>query len=351
MLRSGWGRSRGLGLSLCAAIWLAASAAPAQEPSARTKRAVRELVADGENLFNAGDCTQALDRFRRAYALMPAPTVALREARCLVKLGRLIEGVEKYEEARRGESTPNPPIAFLKAAHEAKIAIADLRGRIPKLKLTVTGPGADSPELVVFIDKERVPSALLGVEQPVDPGNHTLLAAVGETSSAMQSASFAERKSHVITLELRPGPLPVPLPSPAGAAKSGADPGGAPTASDGSAQRTGGWIALGAGGVGLGLGIVSGILALNGKSSLDEICAPPGPDGSRACPSSAENDLSTFRTERTLSYVGFAVGAVGIGVGVSLLLTAPSDGEVPAPPAATLVPWIGLGAAGLRGTF
>src|SRR5262245_7291277 len=282
MLRRGWGRSRRFGLGLGMAIWLAASAAVAQEPSARTKRAVRELVADGENLFNAGDWAKALDRFRRAYALVPAPTVALREARCLVQLGRLIEGAEKYEEARRGESTPNPPPAFLKAAQEAKTAIADLQARIPKLNLTITGPGADSPDLVVYIDQERVPPALLGVEQPVDPGTHTILAAVRESSSAMQQASFAERKSHTLTLELRPGRLPVPLPSPATTAKSGPD--SAPPIEDGSAQRTWGWIAGGAGGFGVVLGLVSGIVALNGKSSLDDVCAPAGADGTRMCP-------------------------------------------------------------------
>jgi hypothetical protein len=97
------------------------------------------------------------------------------------------------------------------------------------------------------------------------------------------------------------------------------------------------------------VGIVSGILALNSKSTLDDVCSPPGSDAGQICPSSAEGDLSTFRTGRTVSYVGFGAAAVGIAVGLGLLVTAPPERHVQA--RSTLVPWFDLGAAGVRGAF
>lgn len=360
MLGSKRGRARGLGLGFGAAICFTCAAAPAQEPSPQTTNAVRGLVAQGEALVQAGDCVQALDRFRRAYALLPAPTVALREARCLVKLGRLIEGSEKYESVRRFEESGSTPPAFKRAAEEATEAIAELRERIPKLKLTIVGPGADSPDLVVHIDGNVVPSALLGVEQPIDPGDHILRAAAGVTSSASRPLSFIERKTYIVELELevRTGGLSLP---PAGPESTGGPapiasiapavsvPPVAPLAREESTQRTWGWVVVGAGGAGLGVGIISGILALNSKSNLDDLCSPPGSDAGQSCPSSVEGDLSTFRTGRTVSYVGFGAAAVGIAVGIGLLVTAPADRGVQAK--STLVPWIDLGAAGVRGAF
>jgi len=311
---------------------------------------VRDLVAQGEALAKAGDWGQALDRFRRAYVLVPAPTVALREARCLVKLGRLIEGSEKYETVKRFEVAGTPPPAFKKAAEEAVEALVELRERIPKLKLTIVGPGSDSPDLVVYIDRAVVSAALLGVEQPIDPGNYTISAAVGVTSSASRRVSFIERKSYILELELRPGKLSLPAAAPVSGGVPAPTPAPiAPLVREESTQRTWGWVAVGAGGVGLGVGVVSGILALNSQSNLDDLCSPPGSAAGQMCPSSAESDLSTFRTGRTVSYVGFGVAAVGIAVGLGLLATAPADGDVQAKSA--LVPWLDLGAAGLRGAF
>jgi hypothetical protein len=58
---------------------------------------------------------------------------------------------------------------------------------------------------------------------------------------------------------------------------------------------------------------VLGVLALAHKSDLDAACKP-------GCPREYADDIESYRLERNLSYVGFALGAAGLGAGTYLLL-------------------------------
>ncbi len=109
--------------------------------------------------------------------------------------------------------------------------------------------------------------------------------------------------------------------------------------SDGSTQRTWGYVTLGLGGAALVTGVAAGVVMLDKKSSLDDVC-------SSTCPPAAQNDLDTFRTARTTSFIGYGVGIAAIGAGTVLLLTAPSAASE-----ARLTPLLGPRQIGLRGTF
>ena len=88
----------------------------------------------------------------------------------------------------------------------------------------------------------------------------------------------------------------------------------------GATTRWLGWTALGVGALGVGTSAVTGVIALGAKSDLDAACRP-------GCPASAQGDIDTFRTQRTLSYVSLGIGAVALGVGGYLLLG--ESGESP----------------------
>ena len=51
-----------------------------------------------------------------------------------------------------------------------------------------------------------------------------------------------------------------------------------------------------------------------------------------------------------MSTIGFVVGALGVGGGLALLFTAPSDADASAT-AAGVAPYIGLGQVGATGRF
>jgi hypothetical protein len=97
----------------------------------------------------------------------------------------------------------------------------------------------------------------------------------------------------------------------------------------------------GAGVAGLALGIGSGVASNSKHSALDAECSPSG-----ACPSSAQNDLSGFRSLRTVSTVGYIVGGVGLAGGVLLWFTAPSQ-----PDGKRAAVWFGPGSVGCGGQF
>jgi hypothetical protein len=87
--------------------------------------------------------------------------------------------------------------------------------------------------------------------------------------------------------------------------------------SDGSTQRTLGWVALGVGGAGLTVGGIFGILGLSDKSDLEASC----PD--RRCEPDQYDALDSYETKKTISTVAILGGAALGATGVVLLLTAP----------------------------
>jgi uncharacterized protein HemY len=61
-----------------------------------TRDVARELGDRGVEAYGKGDWEQARQLFHQAFQLVPAPTLAIREADALVKLGRLVEAREGY---------------------------------------------------------------------------------------------------------------------------------------------------------------------------------------------------------------------------------------------------------------
>ncbi|MBI5535143.1 MAG: hypothetical protein HY898_20620 [Deltaproteobacteria bacterium] len=100
-------------------------------------------------------------------------------------------------------------------------------------------------------------------------------------------------------------------------------------------------------GVGVVIGSVTGIMALSKTSQLKSDC------GGTVCPSSKQDDLNSARNMAGLSTVSFAIALVGAAVGFNAMIL---WGDAPAkqPPPTTAVqvrPVLGLGSAGLEGSF
>jgi tetratricopeptide (TPR) repeat protein len=297
--------------ALPVAMLLASSAASAAEPDEQTKAAARQLAQDGARALDAGRYAEAQDLLDRAYQLYPAPTIAVLEARTLERLGRLVEAAEHYELARHTQLGPDPSDAFRVAVTEAERDLGELRQRIPQLTISIQGVAHNHPRLDVTLDGARVPTELLGVRRPLDPGEHRIVARLGAGAPAERVVSLSERQTESVVLTLSAPRAPVPK-------TSGRHDPMADTSEDGSAQRTWGFVSLGVGVAGIATGVIAGVIMLNKKSRLDDVCAP-------TCPASSEDDLDAFRSARTVSLIGYGVGIAGLGAGTLLLLTAPSE--------------------------
>src|SRR5262249_45342792 len=153
--------------ALALALLLVPAAASAQISDA-DKAGARALAQQGQDALDAKDYATAADRFARARELVPAPTLSLGLARAQVGLGRWIAAQEPYTRLLRESVPANAPPAFAKALADARKELDALEPRIPSIVINVKG----APTFEVLLDGQPVPRALVGVNRPVDPGDH-----------------------------------------------------------------------------------------------------------------------------------------------------------------------------------
>lgn len=309
-----------------------AGAALAQPTEDAARSAARQLASDGDVLYEAGSYLEALDNFTRADSLVHAPSMQIRVARCLVKLGRLVEASERYSAIVRLDLPADAPVAFREAQGSAETELGALKARLPSLEVTVGAGGAQGAS--VRFDGQPLPPALIGIPFPVNPGVHHLEAKRGSSRDA-QEVSVAEGESARVTLHL--------LESAAGMKNSSALVGAAEPS---RGARTLGWVSIGVGAVGLAVGSTAGVLAIGQHRTLAARC----PDF--ICPRSAAGDLDQYNTTAAVSTVGVAVGLVGAAVGIYVLYSNPArSASSPAAKPVEVSAWASPTAAGLLARF
>jgi hypothetical protein len=333
-------------LSIAAlSTWSVGAVAGPPEPSAASIETARSLAKQGLERFKAGDHAEAVELLDQAYALYPAPTIALLRARSLVELGKLVEAAKSYELAAGAELDANATQPMREATVDAKSELGALLPRIPALSIGILGARTG---IVVRLNGELVPETSLGSEMLVNPGVYLINAIENGASVASERVTLEEGARRAVVLR---------LPAPGASSEGNAKPG------RGAAQRVAGWASIGVGAAGLAVGIGAGVHMMNQKAILDAACPYS------MCPSSAEGDLESFRAARVASTIGYGVGFAGVGAGLVLLLLTPSEqanaGAMTAPKRTgknrlkssaalerpRVTPWVGLGSAGVKGAF
>lgn len=273
-----------LALVLCAAT---ASAQPA------------DAYKKGVKLENSGDLVGALSSFESIPEAKRDFNARLHIASCKKKLGRLLEAERDYESIR------TDPKADAATVDTAASDLEDLRPRIPKLVVKLS---AATKEVAVAIDghPSKVP-----VTVTVNPGTHSVIATRNDSVVFKREVTLAESTTIEVEVDA-PAPASAPVVSEPPPVKR--DP--APVS---SAQKTWGWIGIGTsvafGAAAVGAWVYSGSLADDYKNE----CL------GGACDKSKE---SPIRTWETLSFVSAGVAVVAVGVGVTLLITAPKENPV-----------------------
>jgi hypothetical protein len=334
--------------AVCATV-LACTGGTALAQSDADRATARQLGQDGENALSAKDYKKAEDDFRRADSLIHAPTLLLGLARALAGEGKLVEAQEAYQRIIREGVAPGAPDAFKKALDAAKTEVQDIAPKLGGVTITVKAAGGgDVPNVKVTIDDAPVSAAALGVKRVASPGSHVVSASADGFKSATLNVTVPVGGAVDAPLTLEkdlsaPPPQPTqPGPTEANApAQQPATPEQTPAAAS-SGRSIWPWVAFGVGGVGLGLGAVTGILAMGKHSDLSKACNPScGPD--------QQSNLDSYHTLGTLSTVGFIVGGVGVAAGVTLLILQPKASDATPAPSASLV--VGPGSIGAVGRF
>jgi hypothetical protein len=300
-------------LSLLAlALALSAHGVAAQEPAdSATRNAARLLGEEGDRLFDAADYQTALDRYQKALALVDVPTLRLREAYCLEKLGRLLEAAEHAGALAQTELAPDAPPESREAVALAAERHAALTPRIPLL--LVRYPGERSG-VAITLDGQPYPVERLDQQRPVDPGRHRLEA----RSSAgvfVRELQVEEATVTTVIIELA-APARIAPPAPAIAPRAEPVIVATPRRGEAGPVLWGlGWTALGLGSAGIIVGVVSGALALDKQNELEELCGE-----SLECPPPYYADVDQYDDMRLAMTVGFAVGAPLAASGIGLLV-------------------------------
>jgi hypothetical protein len=293
-------------------VALAAPAA-AEQDNAALRSASRKLAQDGVTLLQQNQPEAASQKLEKAYELLQVPSVALWSARALVARGHLIEAAERYVEAGRLTGFKGDQQVQLQAQKDAARELEALTPRIPTLVIIVPQQAGDRP--VVTLDAKPVPMALIGEEQPVNPGAHEIKVSFGaRVVTRIVSLGESEKKRESITPDVTSSP---PVDKTTEGAATPAALQGSDEAHSSSMRRTLSIAALAAGGTGLLVGGVTGGLALSKRSTL----ADSGNCRSGVCLRSEQSNVESLNTMRTVSTVGFVVGGVLAATGVVLILT------------------------------
>jgi hypothetical protein len=331
-------------------------ATPCLAQSDGDRATARSLGTDGQQALESKDYKTAEDRFRRADSLVHAPTLMLGLARALAGQGKYVEAQETYNRIVREGLPPTASGTFKRALADATKEVDTVSPKIGGATISVHGPsGADVPSAKVVLDGSPVSNASLDVRRSIDPGPHVLQVSADGFKPAELRFVVAEGGSadEPVTLEAEPSAS-----SPLGAPPATQLPATAPgsetpvSSSGGGARAVLPWVAFGIGAAGLGVGAVTGFIAMGKHSDLlnGGHCFPDG-----TCDKAAQSDIDSYHTVGAISTVGFVVGGIGVVGGVVLLLTRPKAEHVApaAPPQAGLhvVPVVGLGSIGATGRF
>ncbi len=301
---------------------LAHASLPSVPADQKGRDEAQDLGEKGVQAYANGDWEQSRQLFRNAYQLVPAPTLAIREADALVKLGRLVEAREIYSRVSQSLVDDESPAAFRLAVKRAAVELRDLDPLVPRL--TVTLHPDDRATARVLVDGKVMDDAAYGRAQMVDPGRHHVEVFDGTGRLVFERSVELAKGEHEAVVAIVEE---------------------APELPRSSTQQTIGWTSLAVGGAGAAIGITTGLLAARHRGNLEEQCT------NDVCPPSAQGDLDAYRSLRSASFVGYGVGLAGLGLGATLLLTSGVEDAGAKSESAGIRPWIGPSSAGVGGRF
>ena len=350
-------RFRPSALAFLLFLGVATSSTPGFAATDMERAGARSAASSGADAFDAGKYQDALAMFQRAESLVHSPVHLSYIAQSQLKLGQLVEASETYLKLKRESVPPGAPPAVKRAIEQAPAALAALEPRVPHLAIKLEGTQAGEA-VEVTLDGTPIPSGLLGIPTPANPGEHVIHASAPGKDSGEVRVTLAEAQNQEIVVRLAatgvppagatPAAVPSAAPQPEPSAASTADHG-----HSGSALRIPAYVSLGVGVVGLGVGTYFAIDAGKAADDADALCG-----GSRSnCvvqPGATREDVEKKNDRagqsKTLAIVGLAVGGVGVAAGVTMLVLSMSS-HSQAASERRIIPYAGWNQVGVVGRF
>lgn len=287
--------------SLLVLVSTAAEAAPSDQAAAEA------LFQEGKALFDKGTYAQACPKFEESYRLDPAGGTLFALALCREAEGKLASAWAHFSAVAASKGARADRVAT------ARSKVAELEPRVPRVVIVVPD-AARVPGLSVKRDDTELGASSWGASLPLDPGEHVVVASAPGYATQRESLTLGPGDRREVRIGLRAAPA-----SESSDAASPALRKPAPVAASSSSPlRVGGYVALGLGAVGLGVGAYFGFKARSHAR-----------DANDRCPDVACNDDAAFaavddgRSAARVANVATGVGLAFAVTGVVLVLTAP----------------------------
>jgi hypothetical protein len=253
-----------------------------------------KLADQAFDQMEKGEFGKAADLFEEAAKLYYSPVIALYWARAKAKQGKLVEARAIVNTIEDKPLPDGAKPSWTKAVDEATIFGVELDGRIPTVTVTVDGaPGAR-----VSLDDEPIEA---GHSVKVNPGKHAVVVTNKDGEKKVEGFTLREKESHSVAVSFN----------------TNVDN------STTSPSLVGPIIAYSVAGVGLVIGVVTGIIFVGKADELDETC----PDD--VCPVGQSELLDDTTTLGNVSTVAWVIAGLGAAAGTVLLFVPLGEGEDP----------------------
>ncbi|MEO8905093.1 MAG: hypothetical protein ABI488_21770 [Polyangiaceae bacterium] len=305
---------RTLRYSLYGSLLLGSVTGVASAQNSTKSAGAEALYEEARGLMKNSDFGHACPKFKQSYDLDPGGGTLLNLAECYEKQGKFASAWSAFKEAlvvaqRDGRS---------ERVDYAKKHLAVVEPKLSKITIEVANE-ASEPGLTVTLDGASLGAAAWGVGMPVDPGPHHVAASAPNKTTFEQSVDIESGSStlKIPKLDDAPGGTATPRPVDSDTEKK---PVPGEPASAGNSSRTVGFVLLGAGVVGVGVGSYFGLHAFSKWAERKDDCA-------NGCTPAAETAGDSASSSALISDIGFGVGLIAAGVGTYLVLSAKPASE------------------------
>jgi len=317
--------------ALCATSALCGAPRSVQAQAAAdgdTIKRARDQFSQALSLQTGGDWAGALALLKEVAAVKPTPQVRFNIALCEERLGRLVAALGDYELAASDAQAEKSD----QVRQEVDSRLESLKARVPRI-VVQRGENADSA--TISLDGVSLGDSVLNVPLPADPGPHVVEATALGFLPFKQSFRVAEQQTATIQVKLDAQPSkPEPL---------------APTQyrPASTALRSAGFVI---GGVGIASLIGSGAMFYLRHTSITDLDKQCGPNR-MSCPATSQNTMDRGQLYTTLGDVTLIAGAVGLGLGATLVIVGSHSSEQASLALAPGAAGANVGGASLCGRF
>lgn len=318
---------RALATALALVITLESSIAFAAADDDKAKA----LFEEARDLAKANKWAEACEKLLASKKLAPRMLTTYRLADCHERIGKTASAHAGFIEAADLAKAAGDSTKQQDALDRAK----KVEGKLARVKLEVE----DEPSIT--IDDVAIAAALIREKIPLDPGEHTLV------------ATATGKKSRTVTFTVPEGPSTTTVTIPAAEAEEKKkvddkpivedEPPPSPPVDDSrpsNGLKTVGFVALGVGVVGVGIGAALGLSAKSLDGDAEKLCTP-------GCTAEGKQMNDDARSRGNLATVVFAAGAVVAITGVVLIIVAPSKSATTTATTARVSPWMSASSGGL----